>query len=325
MIVSEHIFAVIIPGLILSSIFFITEFANEKYFYHYLGGKTNDIHASLVAGVSVSYVFLILLPEIVYELHDPILELFPFAFILIGFSFIHMSEKLILQRVDLKTQNRLREILKEEKILDSVEESLEDILKREIKKEEMDMGAIKSIANVIEELDHQESDLKSEEQKLFSILKEELGEDLDTLHIGTNYFYHILIGLILFELLTVDLIYALLFYMVAFMKMTISNPSNRHIKFLIFEFHTKFEGNMVKKIILTSSALVGFVLGCIFDLVFPLSLEMIYILLAFMAGIILYTTVREVIPEREKGRPFYFFIALIISIVAFLLIDFIKS
>ncbi len=322
---TELIFTVIIPGLILSFGFFIIEFLNEKYFYHYLGGKTNDIHASLVAGVSVSYVFLILLPEIVFSLHDPLLEIFPFAFILIGFSFIHLSEKLILQRVDLKTQIRLREILKKEEILDTVEESMEDLLMKELKKQQTDIAALKCIVEVVEGLDKKEFELKAEEKKLFSVVKEHLGEDLDALHIATNYFYHILIGLILFELLTVDFIYALLFYIVAFMKMTISNPSNRHVKFLIFEFHTKFEGTTLQKIIITSSAVVGFVLGCILDLFFPLSLEIIYILLAFIAGVVLYTTVREVIPEGERGRPFYFFIALIISIIAFLLIDFLKG
>ena len=39
--------------------------------------------------------------------------------------------------------------------------------------------------------------------------------------------------------------------------------------------------------------------------------EMFYILFSFTSGVILYTVVREVIPEKEKGRPIYFLIGFV--------------
>jgi zinc transporter ZupT len=46
---------------------------------------------------------------------------------------------------------------------------------------------------------------------------------------------------------------------------------------------------------------------------------MFYILFSFTSGVILYTVVREVIPEKEKGKPSYF----LIGFVGFTLVIFV--
>ncbi|GAG66606.1 unnamed protein product, partial [marine sediment metagenome] len=69
------------------------------------------------------------------------------------------------------------------------------------------------------------------------------------------------------------------------------------------------------------ATLTGVCIGLLFELFLPvkLGLELIYILFSFISGVILYTIVREVIPEKEKGNPLYF----LIGVVGFTIIIFI--
>ena len=321
----ELLITVLLPGLIFGLFLFAIEYLSERYFSFHLGGKIKDIYISLIAGVSIAYFFLILLPEVTGEIHNYGLEIITFLSILIGFSFIHLSEKLILQRVELKSRRQLQIILEKEKTLQSVEHKFENILIDELKKEKWDNFTVKNIADFLSKLDDTESKLELQEKELHLKIQEHLHDDLDKIHIGTNYIYHLLIGLIIFKLLTVDFLSAFLFFLIALLKTTITNTSNRHIKFFDLDIHTKFSGSRLKKILLTSSSLAGFIIGFIFELFFPIALEIINILLSFIAGIILYTIVREVIPEEEKGKPFYFIIGLVASIIFFLLINFLMD
>ena len=101
----------LIIGIIIAIIFGIAFFIAD-FFEH----KHHQLHASLIAGISVAYFFLIVLPEVAegmpeYPLH---LQIFEYLFILIGFIFFHVSEKLILQKVEVKSQKRMRKLLKME-------------------------------------------------------------------------------------------------------------------------------------------------------------------------------------------------------------------
>jgi len=72
--------------------FFFVELYHEKI-------HLND---SIIAGISISYFFLIVLPEISENLPEFPLHLtaFEYFFVLLGFAFNHLSEKFILQRVE---------------------------------------------------------------------------------------------------------------------------------------------------------------------------------------------------------------------------------
>lgn len=84
-----------ILALVLSFILGLSNYLNEKISYHCSGYKAEIV--SLVSGVSVSYIFLSLLPE----LYEGVTEISRslFVFVLIGFAAFHIIEKFIYQHV----------------------------------------------------------------------------------------------------------------------------------------------------------------------------------------------------------------------------------
>ena len=117
---------VLVLALIFGTFFFLADFFEHELI---------RLHGSLIAGISVVYFFLIVLPEISVRLPEsPFdMELFKYLFVLVGFVFIHITEKLILQKVESRSQKKMRKLLTKEKILESVEHNMERILTREIK------------------------------------------------------------------------------------------------------------------------------------------------------------------------------------------------
>ena len=59
------------------------------------------------------------------------------------------------------------------------------------------------------------------------------------------------------------------------------------------------------------SLLIGVFIGAIFEVINPINLEVVFILFSFISGVILYNIIKNVIPEKEKGKPVYFIIGLI--------------
>jgi len=96
---SVDLITVLILSLVFGVLFFIADFYEQKHL---------KLHVSLIAGISVAYFFIIVLPEIAeklpeYPLHLKFLE---YLFVLLGFCFIHISEKFILQKVESRSQKR---------------------------------------------------------------------------------------------------------------------------------------------------------------------------------------------------------------------------
>ncbi|MHA1242003.1 MAG: hypothetical protein ACTSQU_14655, partial [Promethearchaeota archaeon] len=123
-------FAIItIIALVFGVLFFVVDFYERKH---------PKLNISLIAGISISYFFLVLLPEIAENI--PVfpfeITIFEYLFVLIGFVFVHTSEKFILQKVESKSQRRMRKLIEKEKIVADVEENIENILTREIEKED---------------------------------------------------------------------------------------------------------------------------------------------------------------------------------------------
>ena len=89
-------------------VFFISiAFGIFFFIADYYENKIVKLHASFIAGISVAYFFLIVLPEIPERLPEaPFdLKLFEYLFVLVGFTFVHLTEKFILQKVESKTQS----------------------------------------------------------------------------------------------------------------------------------------------------------------------------------------------------------------------------
>lgn len=306
----------IILAIVGGILFFIVDIYNEN--------KTREIHSSLIAGISVAYFFLVVLPEISenlpeYPLHLRMLE---YLFVLIGFVFIHVSEKYIMQKVDRKAQEKIKYLVKMEKNLDVVELNIGEFLKTELRSKNIDDYALKDLSRVLAELIEQEETLKEQDLDLKSRIQNHINEDLDNIHIFTNFFYHFLVGFILIYLLSIEFLVGILFFFFAFFKALISKTSNDVIIFpdIPVTEHAHHSKHIVY--FFASATITGVFIGLVSTLFFPLTLEMLYILFSFVSGVILYIIVREVIPEKEKGNPLYFLLGVI---VFFFIVLFIRT
>ncbi|MFX0042914.1 MAG: hypothetical protein ACFE8L_08385 [Candidatus Hodarchaeota archaeon] len=310
-----YLVIVIILSLLFGVMFFVSD---------YYGYKLNKLHASLIAGISVSYFFLVVLPEIgknlpEFPFHS---ELFEYLFVLIGFSFIHISEKLILQKVESKTQKKIRKLIKKEKTLEAVEENMEDILTKELTHEKLDEAALKDISQTLLILKEQEVEMKNEIETYKIKIQNHISKELTNFRYFTDYIYHFLIGLILVGLLSFELVAGILFFIFAWFRTIITKRSEAHIIFTDLEIYETIEHEVkpLKKYILATSALVGILISLILKSLFLHNLELLFIFFSFISGVILYLIVREVIPEKEKGDPIKFVIGLIgFTILIFIL------
>jgi hypothetical protein len=309
--------ALLILGFIMTTLFFIIDWYNENKIK-----QLKETYISLISGISIAYFFLVLLPEISenmpeYPLHLRLLEFF---FVLLGFVFIHVTEKLILQKVDRKAQDRIRKLLTMERNLDIVETQIGHIIKEQLNQQEIDEYALEDLARVISELIEQEETLKEQDKMLKIKIQNHINEDLDNIHIFTNFTYHFFIGLILFNLLLIDLLVAILFFFFAFFMALLSKTSNDVIIFPDVEINEKSIRPKHFIYLLSSAAIFGFLTGLILEFSYPISLEILYILFSFISGVILYIIVREVIPEKQRGKPFYFLLGVTILLILVLTI-----
>jgi zinc transporter ZupT len=303
-----------IISLVFGVLFFIVDFYERKH---------PKLDISLIAGISIAYFFLVLLPEIAENIPQfPLgLKLFEYLFVVIGFVFVHVSEKLILQKVESKSQKRMRKLIVKEKTLEEVERNIEKILTRELEHEDLDTLALKDIAQTISALNEQEQEFKTEINRYKSKIQNRMNEELAKLRFFTNFTYHFLVGIIVVGLLAIDLITGIFFFLFAWFRAIITNRSESHLIFTDLEIYETFsyEDNITKKYILAFANLTGILIGIGLDLILFEYTELFYILFSFISGVILYTIVREVIPEKEKGKPLYF----LIGFVGFTLVIFI--
>ncbi len=287
-----------IISLVFGVLFFIVDFYERKH---------PKLDISLIAGISIAYFFLVLLPEIAENIPQfPLgLKLFEYLFVVIGFVFVHVSEKLILQKVESKSQKRMRKLIVKEKTLEEVERNIEKILTRELEQEDLDTIALKDIAQTISALNEQEQEFKSEINRYKSKIQNHINEELAKLRFFTNFTYHFLVGIIVVGLLAMNLITGILFFLYAWFRAIITNRSESHLIFTDLEIYETFsiEENIKRKYILAFANLIGILIGIALDFVLFEYTEMFYILYSFVSGVILYTIVREVIPEKEKGKP----------------------
>ncbi len=298
-------------------IIFLVVIAFGIFFFiaDYYEHKIVQLHASFIAGISVAYFFLIVLPEIAERLPAaPFdLNLFEYLFVLIGFSFVHLTEKFILQKVESKTQKKMRKLIQKEKILETVERNMEKILTEELKHESLDELALKDIAQTLSDLNKEEEEMKININNYKIKIQNRINKDLRRFRYITDYVYHFLVGIILIGLLLIEFIGGILFFIFAFFRTIIIKRSEAHLIFTDLEIYEdiKYEEKIVIKWLLGTSALVGIIVGLILKTIFPVNLELLFIFYSFISGVILYVIVREVIPEKEKGDPLKFLIGLV--------------
>jgi len=307
---------VLILSLVFGVLFFIADFYEQKHL---------KLHVSLIAGISVAYFFIIVLPEIAgnlpeYPFHLKFLE---YLFVLLGFCFIHISEKLILQKVESRSQKRMRKLLAKEKILESVEKNMEKILTNELKKSDLDEYTLRDIAQTLSTLNQQEEDVINEIQKYKIKIQHHINEDLSKFRYLTDYIYHFLVGIILVGLLLINIVDGILFFIFAWFRTIITNRSEVHIIFTDLDIYEKpeIDTRSIKKYLLATSAISGILIGFIIKIFIDLNTELLFIAFSFISGIILYIIVREVIPEKEKGEPLKFLIGMIGFIIVIVILN----
>ncbi|MFW9952665.1 MAG: hypothetical protein ACFFKA_21295, partial [Candidatus Thorarchaeota archaeon] len=212
--------------------------------------------------------------------------------------------------------------LEKEKILESVEENIEDILTKELEKDNLDDAALKTIAQTIVDLNKQGGEFKEEINRYKSKIQTKINEDLSDLRFFTNFSYHLLVGIIVVGLLTFDFFGGILFFLFAWFRAVITNRSESHIIFTDLEIYDTYniDENLTRKYILALSNFLGVLIGLLLDLINFEYSELFYIFYSFISGVILYTIVREVIPEKERGKPLYFLIGFIgLTILIFMI------
>ncbi|MGB5913020.1 MAG: hypothetical protein WBH31_17650 [Promethearchaeia archaeon] len=317
---SVDLITVLILSIVFGVLFFIADFYEQKHL---------KLHVSLIAGISVAYFFIIVLPEIAeklpeYPLHLKFLE---YLFVLLGFCFIHISEKFILQKVESRSQKRMRKLLEKEKILESVEKNMEKILTNELKKSDLDEYALRDIAQTLSTLNQQEEDVINEMEKYKIKIQNHINEDLSKFRYLTDYIYHFLVGIILVGLLSLNIIDGILFFIFAWFRTIITNRSEAHIIFTDLDIYEKpeIDTKSIKKYLLATSAISGIIVGLIINIFIDLNTELLFIAFSFISGIILYVIVREVIPEKEKGEPLKFLIGMIGFIITIVIVNLFTS
>jgi len=249
-------------SIIFGVLFFIVAFYERKH---------PKLDISLIAGISIAYFFLVLLPEIAENIPQfPLgLKLFEYLFVVIGFVFVHVSEKLILQKVESKSQKRMRKLIVKEETLEEVERNIEKILTRELEHEDLDTIALKDIAQTISALNEQEQEFKTKINRYKSKIQKHINEELAKLRFFTNFTYHFLVGIIVVGLLAINLITGILFFLFAWFRAIITNRSESHLIFTDLEIYEtcSYEDNITKKYILAFANLIGIFIGIIIGIV----------------------------------------------------------
>ncbi len=319
----ENFLIVAIVSLVFGIFFFIADFYEHQH---------PKLHISLIAGISLSYFFLVLLPEVAIGI--PVIPfeivIFEYLFVVVGFSFVHVTEKLILQKVEVNSQRRMRKLLQKEKTLEEVEKGIEKVLTKELTRESLDESAVRDIAQTITSLNQQEEEMLNEINRYKIKIQNRISEDLSHLRFFTNFTYHFLIGIILAGLLSIEFVSGILFFVFAWSRAIITHRSEGHIIFTDLEIYEKTDisDNKIKKYLLSSAAILGILVMLILELIFQfnvLDLELFYILYSFISGVILYTIVREVIPEKEKGKPLYFILGFVGFTIIILILEILTS
>jgi hypothetical protein len=306
-------------SLVFGILIFLTDYYEKQH---------PRLNISLIAGISIAYFFLALLPEITnripqFSMH---IELFEYLFLLIGFIFAHLSEKFILQNVESKSQRIMIKLVEKEKILEQVEDNIQEILTSELEHESLDKIALKDISQTLRDLKIQEIEFKKKINSYKIKIQNSISEDLRNLKFSTHFTYHFLAGIIIVGLLAIDLFDGILFFFFVWFRVIISYKSEGHIIFTDLEIYEipEIKINIKKKIFLASAVLIGVVLGLLLESIGFEYTDLFFILYSFISGVILYSIVREVLPEKEKGKPLLFLAGFIFSTLLIFGLDFLK-
>jgi hypothetical protein len=195
------------------------------------------------------------------------------------------------------------------------EKSIEKSIIFNISRDESERLSLQELALELDRFCQREEELEIQDYDLKVKIQNRINEHLDELHGYVNLVYYLIVGVILFELLTYDLAAAILFFVFALFKALTSKTSNDIQLFPGIEVNEEINIPLYQKIIASSAGLLGVFIGLILNVIFHLPMEIIFFLFSCISGVILYTIIREVLPENESGRPLYFLLGIIIFLI----------
>jgi hypothetical protein len=277
------------------------------FFYLDYSQKGPKLQKSFLAGVSMSYFFLVVLPEISLNLPEipHHLENFRFAFILWGFVFVHLSEKFIFQSVAKESERRAKELDEREFNLSLVENSISDFLTSGISQDQLDLDAVKELNNIVMSLNQNHDEILRQIKVIKHEIEVAIDSKVEKLQELLKFLYHFLVGAILMGLMQIDLLAGSMFFVFAFFMALLSNKSHEKQNSLAHNHQKRVH------IILASSVLLGAMWDILINLVVPISLSLLYVSFSFTSGVILYNIMLRVIPKDERDRPVYFIIGFV--------------
>lgn len=131
--------------------------------------------------------------------------------------------------------------------------------------------------------------------------QEILHEELKIAHSTMFFFYHLVIGIILVGIMSTDMWKGVLFFIPILFHTALSSASLKGI-------HASIREKIALKILLSCSTLMGVVIA--YFVTTPPAI--LYSLLGFIVGSLLYVVIRDSIPEETEGKVIYFVLGVII-------------
>lgn len=139
------------------------------------------------------------------------------------------------------------------------------------------------------------------------IMKRELKE----LHAALFFVYHFIIGVVLFGILSKNIIAGMLFFFPVMFHSIISSAS-------LPELHERIKGISKLRFVLSMSTLLGISVSIIVSI--PQILDTIA--LGFVTGALLYIIIRDSMPKETKSKPLYFLFGVILYTILITLTGF---
>lgn len=139
--------------------------------------------------------------------------------------------------------------------------------------------------------------------------KKERIKELASLHAGGFFLDHFIIGFVLTLLFTLESIRTVFLVFIIFLIYILTSSIS------LKDIRKKGKLGLFGRIILSASPL----LGALFINLLNLPLSVIYAIIAYVIGMFLYLVVRDVLPEKKEGKPSYFLLGLLLSLVILLI------
>ncbi|MFO7991457.1 MAG: hypothetical protein R6U61_04075 [Thermoplasmata archaeon] len=137
-----------------------------------------------------------------------------------------------------------------------------------------------------------------------------LEEELYHLHVAGFFIDHFIKGFILVTIIKLEPILGLL-TAIPFFIHTLSSS-------IALEQIHKSSERTIDKIVLSSSTVVGTLVGIFFEM----SVHMERSILAFVVGMLLFMVSRDILPKKKEGRPFYFLLGVVTVFIIWIFLEY---